>query len=61
MWLKGLMNAADYYGLDELKYACNGFIQVNIAFIIILKPVFFNKKYAVSIQLLKNWAQYISY
>ena len=29
MWLKGLMNAADYYGLDELKYACNGFIQVN--------------------------------
>ena len=24
------MNAADYYGLDELKYACNGFIQVII-------------------------------
>ena len=23
----GLMNAADYYGLDELKCACSGFIQ----------------------------------
>ena len=22
------MNAADYYGLDELKCACSGFIQV---------------------------------
>lgn len=25
--LLGLMNAADYYGLDELKCACSGFIQ----------------------------------
>ncbi len=24
----GVMNAADYYGLDELKCACSGFIQV---------------------------------
>ena len=23
----GVMNAADYYGLDELKQACSGFIQ----------------------------------
>ena len=23
----GVMNAADYYGLDELKRACSGFIQ----------------------------------
>ncbi len=30
--MSGLMNAADYYGLDELKYACNGFIQVNIKY-----------------------------
>ena len=22
------MNAADYYGLEELKHACSGFIQV---------------------------------
>ena len=26
--LLGVMNAADYYGLDELKHACSGFIQV---------------------------------
>ncbi len=25
--LLGVMNAADYYGLDELKKACAGFIQ----------------------------------
>jgi hypothetical protein len=25
--LLGVMNAADYYGLEELKRACNGFIQ----------------------------------
>ena len=25
----GVMNAADYYGLDELKCACSGFIQVS--------------------------------
>lgn len=25
--LLGVMNAADYYGLDELKHACSGFIQ----------------------------------
>jgi hypothetical protein len=34
--LLGVMNAADYYGLEELKRACNGFIQscinVNILF-----------------------------
>ena len=23
----GVLNAADYYGLDELKQACSGFIQ----------------------------------
>ena len=23
----GVMNAADYYGLEELKRACSGFIQ----------------------------------
>lgn len=23
----GVMNAADYYGLEELKQACHGFIQ----------------------------------
>ena len=23
----GLMNAADYYGLDELRKACSGFVQ----------------------------------
>ena len=27
--LLGVMNAADYYGLDELKHACSGFIQVS--------------------------------
>jgi ssDNA-binding Zn-finger/Zn-ribbon topoisomerase 1 len=27
--IPGVMNAADYYGLDELKCACSGFIQVN--------------------------------
>ena len=27
--LLGVMNAADYYGLDELKQACSGFIQVS--------------------------------
>ena len=26
--LLGVMNAADYYGLEELKQACSGFIQV---------------------------------
>ena len=26
--LLGVMNAADYYGLEELKHACSGFIQV---------------------------------
>jgi hypothetical protein len=25
--LLGVMNAADYYGLEELKRACNGFVQ----------------------------------
>lgn len=25
--LLGVMNAADYYGLEELKKACNGFVQ----------------------------------
>ena len=25
---QGVMNAADYYGLDELKSSCLGFIQV---------------------------------
>ena len=29
--LLGVMNAADYYGLDELKHACSGFIQVSLA------------------------------
>ena len=27
--LLGVMNAADYYGLEELKHACSGFIQVS--------------------------------
>ena len=27
--LAGVMNAADYYSLDELKSACTGFIQVS--------------------------------
>jgi hypothetical protein len=26
--ISGVMNAADYYGLEELKSACTGFIQV---------------------------------
>ena len=26
----GLMNAADYYGLDELRKACMGFVQACI-------------------------------
>ena len=26
-FVSGVMNAADYYGLDELKQACSGFIQ----------------------------------
>ena len=26
-FFSGVMNAADYYGLDELKRACSGFIQ----------------------------------
>ena len=30
------MNAADYYGLDELKCACSGFIQVSLSVIIII-------------------------
>lgn len=25
--LLGVLNAADYYGLEELKRACNGFVQ----------------------------------
>lgn len=25
--LSGVMNAADYYGLDELRRACAGFVQ----------------------------------
>ncbi|XP_054286374.1 serine-enriched protein isoform X2 [Macrosteles quadrilineatus] len=28
--LLGVMNAADYYGLDELRRACNGFVQTCI-------------------------------
>ena len=28
--LLGVMNAADYYGLEELKHACSGFIQVSV-------------------------------
>ena len=30
------MNAADYYGLDELKCACSGFIQVSPSVMIII-------------------------
>ena len=30
--LLGVMNAADYYGLEELKHACSGFIQVSFSF-----------------------------
>ena len=25
--ISGLMNAADYYGLDELRKSCSGFVQ----------------------------------
>ena len=34
------MNAADYYGLDELKNACSGFIQVKPRIMYILKEKF---------------------
>ena len=35
--LLGVMNAADYYGLDELKHACSGFIQVKSRIMFIFK------------------------
>ena len=38
--LLGVMNAADYYGLDELKNACSGFIQVKPRIMYILKEKF---------------------
>ena len=28
--LLGVMNAADYYGLEELKRACNGFVRITV-------------------------------
>ena len=37
LFISGLMNAADYYGLDELKFACTGFIQARILFFFINK------------------------
>ena len=37
--ISGLMNAADYYGLDELKCACSGFIQWDKMLIIIITPI----------------------